>query len=399
MADFVVGASIQTNRYNLVGSGITASTTVPFSGINSYDFTGVTPGNNSVYVPAFGRICWGLNDFTLECFIRGNGTDDPVGNIFYLPVNADGAVPEFGRNIVVELTYNSGSGPRLEIKNTASSSSGNPIATFRANLQSTSTALDPSTFYHLAIVRKNNKISILFDGEVIIQDIDSSGNVVAHAHGFSRTSNFAAMGTLFKPFGGINISYSLHVKEFVLGSITSSPSNLDGFIANFRSSYIAQYDVTQTSYTVPSAAFTGAESGTDFYAKTFSGSGFNNSGTALPSPSAINPSLAVNELVLENSAVGSVTTVEENNVNYPINPGTNLTTAFLGNVSSQIDIQTSVTGLGITSSVGNVGAGLGLLVPVTQLTANISLGDAEIPTTWSEVQTGTTTNWTEVNTG
>ena len=88
MADFVVGASIQTNTYNGIDGGITSSTTVPFSGINSYDFTGVTPGSNASYVPNFGRVCWGLNDFTLECFIRGNGTDDPEGTVFYVPLNS-----------------------------------------------------------------------------------------------------------------------------------------------------------------------------------------------------------------------------------------------------------------------------------------------------------------------
>lgn len=395
MADFVVGASIQTNTYNLVGSGITASTTVPFSGINSYDFTGVTPGSNASYVPAFGRVCWGLNDFTLECFIRGNGTDDPEGVVFYVPLNSGLNNSNFGRNILVRIQ----SDGQIRITNTTGKTGGSPSSFTTRKNSGAPTPLDPSTWYHLALIRKDNKVSILFDGEVLVRDIDSDGSFTSALYSTSRTTDFSSLGLMFVPFGGLNNTYSMELDEMVLGSVTgdSNFKNFDGLIANFRSSYIAQYDVTQSSYTVPSAAFTGAESGTDYYVSTFSGSGHNNQGTALPRGSIAQ--VVVDELVLENSAVGSVTTVEENNVNYPINPGTNLTTAFLGNVNSQIDIQTSVTGLGMTSSVGNVGAGLGLLVPVTQLTANISLGDVELPIAWSKVQTGTTTNWTEVDTG
>lgn len=395
MADFVVGAGLQTNTYNSINSGITSSTTVPFSGINSYDFTGVTPGSNASYIPAFGRVCWGLNDFTLECFIRGNGTDDPEGSVFYVPLNSGLSNTNFGRNIVVKILASG----EIIITNTTSKTGGSPSSFTTRKNSGSATPLDPSTWYHLAIVRKNNKVSILFDGEVLVRDIDSDGSFTSALYSTSRTTDFTSLGLMFVPFGGITTGYSLALNEMVLGSVTSDSNfkNFDGFIANFRSSYIAQYDVTQTSYTVPSAAFTGAESGTDYYVDTFSGSGFNNSGTALPR-GAINQ-VVINELVLENSAVGSVTTVEENNAFYPVQLNTNLTNAFLGNVNILEEELVEVTGLGMNSSLSSVGAGLGILVPVTQLTANTSLGNTKLPILWSEVQTGTTTNWTEVDTG
>lgn len=395
MADFVVGSGLQTNTYNLIAAGITSSTTVPFSGINSYDFTGVTPGSNASYVPAFGRVCWGLNDFTLECFIKGNGTDDPEGSVFYVPLNSGLANTNFGRNIVVRILTSG----EIIITNTTGKTGGSPSSFTTRKNSGAAAPLDPSTWYHLAIVRKNNKVSILFDGEVLVRDIDSDGSFTSALYSTSRTTDFTSLGLMFVPFGGITTGYSLALNEMVLGSVTSDPNfkNFDGFIANFRSSYIAQYDVTQTSYTVPSAAFTGAESGTDYYVGTFSGSGFNNSGTALPRGS-INQ-VVINELVLENSAVGSVTTVEENNANYPVELSTNFAGIALGNINVIEERSVEVTGLGMNSSLSSVGAGLGILVPVTQLTANTSLGSVNIPITWSKIQTGITTNWTEVDTG
>ena len=396
MADFVVGASIQTNTYNLVGPNVTVSTTVPFSGINSYDFTGV-PSNlgGGSYVPAFGRVCWGLNDFTLECFIRGNGTDDPEGVVFYVPLNSGLANTNFGRNILVRIQ----SDGQIRITNTTGKTGGSP-SYFNARKNSgASQPLDPSTWYHLAIIRKDNKVSILFDGEVLVRDIESDGSFTSALYSTSRTTDFSSLGLMFVPFGGLNNTYSMELDEMILGSVTSDANfrHFDGFIANFRSSYIAQYDVTQTTYTVPSAAFTGAESGTDYYIDTFSGSGQNNSGTALPR-GGIN-GVVVNELVLENSAVGSVTTVEENNVNYPIKLNTNFAGIALGNIDTEINEPVNLTGFSLTSSLSSVGAGLGVFVPVTQFTGNTSLGNVEIPITWSKVQTGTTTNWTEVDTG
>ncbi len=97
--------------------------------------------------------------------------------------------------------------------------------------------------------------------------------------------------------------------------------------------------------------------------------------------------------------LGSVTTVEEDNVNYPIELNTNFAGIALGNIDILVEEALEVTGLGMNSSLSSVGAGLGVLVPVTQLTANTSLGSVNIPITWSKIQTGTTTNWTEVDTG
>jgi hypothetical protein len=402
MADFVVGASIQTNTYNLVNSGINSSTTVPFSGINSYDFTGLTPGSNASYVPAFGRVCWGLNDFTLEAFVRGDGSTIE-GNIFFLPVNSGGSINEYGRNMVCGLN----SSDQIYIKNTFRNNDNFTVGEILIDIDTP----DSSTWYHLAITRKNNKFYVLWNGERVAYDIDSAGNGSFLDGG--SVSNIGSLGFLFKPFGGLTTGYSLQLIEFVLGGTGNYP-NIDGYIANFRSSYIAQYDVTQTTYTVPSAAFTGAESGTDYYAKTFSGpgSGFNNAGTALPRGGIQGE--VVNELVLENLAVGSVTTVEENNVNYPIELDTYFAGITLGEVAAVEEILVQLTGISLTSSLSSVGAGLGILVPVTQLTANTglgilvpvtqltantNLGSVKIPTVWSKIQTGTTTNWTEVDTG
>ena len=159
---------------------------------------------------------------------------------------------------------------------------------------------------------------------------------------------------------------------------------------NYRTSYIAQYDPSSSTYTVPSAAFSNF-SGTTTYYKDATNNDFYNESDNLPT--------TFNDLVLESTAVGSVTTVEENNVNYPIVAATNLTNTFLGSVTTRIDISISATGLGMTSSVSNVGAGLGILVPITSFSATASLGDVKLPLVWSKVQTGTTTNWTEVDTG
>ena len=74
-------------------------------------------------------------------------------------------------------------------------------------------------------------------------------------------------------------------------------------------------------------------------------------------------------------------------------------TSFLGNAAVVQDLAISVSGLSTTTSLASVGAGLGLLVPVTSLSATASLGDIKIPLVWSEIPTGTTTTWTEIDTG
>jgi hypothetical protein len=97
--------------------------------------------------------------------------------------------------------------------------------------------------------------------------------------------------------------------------------------------------------------------------------------------------------------LGSITTVEENNANYPIQLNTNFAGIALGNINTEVNEPVSLTGISLTSSLSSVGAGLGVLVPVTQLTANASLGSVNIPVIWSKIQTGITTNWKEVDTG
>ncbi|MCH1612187.1 MAG: LamG domain-containing protein, partial [Flavobacteriales bacterium] len=267
----VVGISLQTNTYNSIGSGVTASTTVPFSGINSYDFTGGSGGSDSTYVPLFGRECWGFNDFTLEAFVRGNGTT-AEGNILYLPFNEGGEIGEYGRRMLCGIN----SSNQIIIQNSFRSNTGFNLGQILIDIDTP----DPSTWYHLAIVRKNNKLYVLWNGEKVAYDIDSAGNGSFLDGG--SISDIEGLGFLFKPFGGIDRFYPSNTTEFVLGSLVSTFPNFDGYIANFRSSYIAQYDVTQPTYYPPTGPFIGDESGTAYYAKTFSGTGNNNAGTAIP---------------------------------------------------------------------------------------------------------------------
>ena len=269
--DQVIGVSLQTNTYNSIGPGISASTTVPFSGINSYDFTGVTPGSNAVYLPNFGRECWGFNDFTLEAFVRGDGTT-AEGNILYLPFNEGGDIDEYGRRMLCGIN----SSNQIIIQNTFRSNTGFKRGVILIDIDTP----DPSTWYHLAIVRKNNKLYVLWNGERVAYDIDSAGNGSFLDGG--SISDIQGLGFLFGPFGGLDQNYPSSAKQFILGSAVSSFPNFNGYIANYRSSYIDQYNVTSSTYTVPTSAFTGAESGTAYYAKTFSGTGQNNAGTALP---------------------------------------------------------------------------------------------------------------------
>lgn len=269
MADFTVGVSLQTNTYNLF-NGATASSTVPFSGINSCDFRGLS-GSGAVYSPIFGRECWGLNDFTLEAFVRGDGTT-AEGNIFYLPFNDGGEIDEYGRRMLCGINSSS----QIIIQNSFRSNTGSNRGVILIDIDTP----DPSTWYHIAIVRKNSKIYVLWNGERVAYDIDSAGNGSFLDGG--SISDIEGLGFFFKPFGGIDTNYPSRVQEFVLGTLIDSFPQFEGYIANFRSSYIAQYGVTSSTYTVPTSAFVGDESGTAYYAKTFSGTGQNNAGTALP---------------------------------------------------------------------------------------------------------------------
>lgn len=97
--------------------------------------------------------------------------------------------------------------------------------------------------------------------------------------------------------------------------------------------------------------------------------------------------------------VGTVTTTEEDNVNYPAKPSSNFAGMALGNISVLLSTITAVSGVSATSSLSSVGAGVGIFVPVTGFSSAVSLGDINIPVIWSRVQTGTTANWTKVDTG
>ena len=299
----VIGVSLQTNTYNSIGPSTVVSSTVPFSGINSYDFTSAT--GDAVYVPNFGRECWGFNDFTLEAFVRGDGTTIQ-NNIFKLLYNEGGTIDEYGRNVYCGLN----SSDQIYIENSFRSNTG----LYRGVILIDIDTPDPSTWYHLAIVRKNSKIYVLWNGERVAYDIDSAGNG-SFLNGGSITA-IQGLGGFFGPFGGIDTSYPSQVTEFVLGSVTGAYPNLTGYIANFRSSYIAQYPVTQPTYNPPTGPFIGDESGTAYYAKTFSGSGNNNAGTAIPQ-AGINQTVviqpegitALNSVTVDANSIISVTGV------------------------------------------------------------------------------------------
>ena len=200
MADFTVGVSLQTNTYNLF-NGATASSTVPFSGINSCDFRGLS-GSGAVYSPIFGRECWGLNDFTLEAFVRGDGTT-AEGNIFYLPFNDGGEIDEYGRRMLCGINSSS----QIIIQNSFRSNTGSNRGVILIDIDTP----DPSTWYHIAIVRKNSKIYVLWNGERVAYDIDSAGNGSFLDGG--SISDIEGLGFFFKPFGGIDTNYPSRVSR------------------------------------------------------------------------------------------------------------------------------------------------------------------------------------------
>lgn len=358
----VVGISLQTNTYNSM-TGAVASSTVPFPGINSFDYTGNPPGSNAVSTPLFGRVCWGLNDFTLEAFVRGDGTT-AEGNIFYLPFNEGGDIDEYGRRMLCGINSSS----QIIIQNSFRSNTGLNRGVILIDIDTP----NASTWYHIAIVRKNNKINVLWNGEKVASDIDSAGNGSFLDGG--SISDIEGLGFLFKPFGGLN-DYPSEVKEFILGSGITSFPNWDGYIANFRSSYIDQYDVTQPTYYTPTGPFIGDESGTAYYAKTFSGTGNNNAGTALPQA-------GINQVVVIEPK--GTTALNDVSISVQLNPiqvtGVSASTS-LGNLVPDSE----VVGISLERHTGGGlgSAGVGgaapfkdtVVVPFTEVEASWDVGD------------------------
>ena len=369
MADFVVGASLKANRSGSLGnSGSLVTTPIPFSGLRSVN-CGAQSGLNGLYLPINEFEYSFYNDFTIECFLRGDGTTNDGG---FLNFNV-----QMGTYTPGELNFMI-DGDELMMNNYEFPGTG-----YRKKIGVDIGTRTTTDWYHFACVRKDNKYSLFWNGNRVAYDVDSAGNGTADTIDIDSDDAY-----LFKPFGGNYPINQGRLPTVFLGS--GGSFHWGGYIANYRTSYIAQYDPSSSTYTVPSAAFSNF-SGTTTYYKDATNNDFYNESDNLPT--------TFNDLVLESTAVGSVTTVEENNVNYPIVAATNLTNTFLGSVTTRIDISISATGLGMTSSVSNVGAGLGILVPITSFSATASLGDVKLPLVWSKVQTGTTTNWTEVDTG
>jgi len=379
MADFVVGASLKANRSGSLGNAATLVTSpIPFSGLRSIN-CGAQSSLNGLYLPINEFEYSFYNDFTIECFLRGDGTTNDGG---FLNFNI-----QMGTYTPGELNFMI-DGDELMMNNYEFPGTG-----YRKKIGVDIGTRTTTDWYHFACVRKDNKYSLFWNGNRVAYDVDSTGNGTADTINIDSDDAY-----LFKPFGG---NYALNqgrLPTVFLGSGGNKPSDQSanfhwgGYIANYRTSYIAQYDPSSSTYTVPSAVFSNF-SGTTTYYKDATNNDFYNESDNLPT--------TFNDLVLESTAVGSVTTVEENNVDYPVvvEPSSNFAGIALGNVIAARDITLNVSGISATSSLSSVGAGLGILVPVTQLTANASLGDIKIPIVWSKVQTGATTNWTEVDTG
>ena len=379
MADFVVGASLKARRDgSLYNNGSLVTSPIPFSGLRSID-CGAQNQNNGIFLPSLSTFEYSFyNDFTIEMFLRGDGTTNDGGFI-----NQFGFQSGSPSNLLLMID-----GDELQLNNYLFPGTG-----YRKKIGADIGTRTTTDWYHFACVRKNGKISLFWNGNRVAHDVDSAGNGTADYIDIESGDAY-----LFGPMGG-NVTSGSPAKfsTMQIGNGGNKPSDQSadfywgGYIANYRTSYIAQYDPSSSTYTVPSAPFSNF-SGTTTYYKDATNNDFFNESDNLPT--------TFNDLVLENTALGTVTTVEENNKFVSVELNQSLAGIALGNITTLVDEVINLTGISLTSSVGGVGAGLGILVPVTQpTTANVSLGDVEIPIMWSKIQTGTTTNWKEVDTG
>ena len=419
----VIGVSLRSTTNASQKNATRNSTTIPFSGVASWELlttanetffeTPLQSGTPSVY--------FSYNDFTIEMFIRGDGTNRGGAFIDWEIENDAGSNPGDNSRANLFATWDT-SGATEKIKILNQNYDGN---VFKVLFSSDIPATDATSWYHVALTRKNNKYSLFWNGNRIAYDIDSSGNGTADVISINSDDAY-----LFAPIGG-NKTFPYRSRRIRFGGAQTSfgqilPANI-GFVANMRTSYIAQYDPDDPTLTIPNGAFELDASGQDFYYKDALTTV--NDSTTLP--------ITFNDLVLENASLGSVTvnlevdidaTAQTLSLSY--NPATGLPkqdidvtgfsqTLSLGTTTDKqgydvfgsllqaregtadvdIELPVPVTGQNLTALLGTAAAGPGILVPSTGQNLTISLGDINLPVSWGNVTTGTTSTWTPVDTG
>ena len=371
MADFVVGASLKAFRGGSITNSATLVTTpIPFSGLRSVN-CGTRSQLKGLYLP-INQFEYSLyNDFTIECFLRGDGTTKDGGFLGF-DVNFPTGQPN--------KIYFMIEGDELQLNNYQFPGRG-----YQTKIGADIGTRTTTDWYHFACVRKDNEYSLFWDGDRVAYGIDSAGNGTADTINIQSNDAY-----LFKPMGGNNPNNQASLNTVLLGSGGNKPSDQSGsfhwggYIANYRTSYIAQYDPSSSTYTVPSAAFSDF-SGTTTYYKDATNNDFFNESDNLPTTFVD---------LNSTSSLGSVTVAIGQDV--PVSGS--LAQGFVGDVTVETGLDVALTGQSLTSSLASVGAGVGNLVSTTGLSATATLGNEKIPAIWSDVPTGTAANWTEVET-
>jgi hypothetical protein len=368
----VVGVSLQAGEGRLVNSATSVATPIPFAGLRSID-CGNQSATNLLSMPFQQPEYSYYNDFTVECFLRGDGTTNDGGFVDIAISNGSGNPDDLylyidGNNLQLNNYEFPGSGYRKKIE---------------VNIGSRTT----TDWYHVALVRKNNKYSIFWNGNRVVHDVDSAGNGTADF--INITSDDAY---LFKPFGGNNATGQGQVNNVNYGNGGNSVSGgtnkrWGGYMANIRTSYIAQYDPSLSTLEIPTAPFDDDASGQSYYYKNEETFQQLNSSTTLPTSfNDLNTTTAIGSITTEIGALG-----EANG---------SLLQAFEGNVNVQVVLDpVPVTGQNLTTSLGSAAGGVGVFAPATGQNLTVSLGSIDLPVSWGNVTTGTTSTWTPVDTG
>ena len=368
----VVGISLQAGEGRLVNSATSVTTPIPFAGLRSID-CGNQSTTNLLSMP-FQELEYSYyNDFTVECFLRGDGTTNDGGFVAIEINNGSGNVDDLYLYI---------DGNNLQLNNYEFPGSG-----YRKKIEVDIGSRTTTDWYHVALIRKNNKYSIFWNGNRVVHDVDSAGNGTADT--INITSDDAY---LFKPFGGNNASGQGQVNNVNYGTGGNSVSGgtnkrWGGYIANIRTSYIAQYDPAGSIIDIPTAPFDDDASGQSYYYKNETTFQQLNSSTTLPSSfNDLNTTTSIGSVTTEIGALG-----EANG---------SLLQAFQGTVDLSVELDPIVpTGQNLTTSLGTAAAGPGILVPTTGQNLTVSLGSITLPVSWGNVSTGTTSTWTPVDTG
>jgi hypothetical protein len=411
----VVGASLKAFRGGSITNAATLDTTpIPFSGLRSIN-CGARGSLKGLYLPISQFEYSFYNDFTIECFLRGDGTTNDGGFLSF-DVNLGSGQPNKIQFMI--------EGDELQLNNYQ----------FPGRGYQTKIGVDIGTrtttdWYHFACVRKDNKYSLFWNGNRVAYDVDSAGNGTADTINIQSNDAY-----LFKPMGGNNPNNQASLENVLLGFGGNKPSDQSGnffwggYIANYRSSYIAQYDPSSSTYSVPGAPFSNFSGTTTYYKDSTNNSLFNESDN-LPT--------TFNDLVLENISLGSVTVSLESTIDVTgqslslsYNPATALTSQAIdvtgvsgstslgtitdrqgfdvfgsllqvteGTVNAQIELPVPVTGQNLTTSLGSASGQIGVFAPVTGQNLTASLNNVLLPTIWSNVTTGITSTWTPVDTG